>query len=78
MECQGVVLDSECTFFTSYSGLNLLLYYIMQVPTFTPDERGRALNMFASAIGDDRAAAVRRKYGRPLKAVVIMSAGLVE
>lgn len=31
-----------------------------------------AFNSLASAIGDDRAATVRRKYGKPLKAVVIL------
>ncbi|GFH15014.1 peptidyl-prolyl cis-trans isomerase [Haematococcus lacustris] len=46
-----------------------------QVPTFKPSDRSKQINMFAQSIGDDRAAGVRRKYGKPLKAVIITSAG---
>ena len=45
-----------------------------QVPTFKPQERTAAMNMLASAIGDTRAAGVRRKYGRPFNAVIILGA----
>jgi len=48
---------------------------ITTVPTFRANERTNALNMLAQKLGDDRAAGVRRKYGRPLKAVVILGAG---
>ncbi|KAL6761762.1 cyclophilin-like domain-containing protein [Haematococcus lacustris] len=48
---------------------------IAQVPTFKPSDRSKQINMFAQSIGDDRAAGVRRKYGKPLKAVIITSAG---
>lgn len=50
---------------------------VTAVPTFQLSERTRAFNTFAGAIGDDRAEAVRRKYGRPLKAVVIQLAGVL-
>ncbi len=46
-----------------------------QVPTFRANDRTSALNMLAGKLGDDRAAGVRRKYGKPLKAVVILEAG---
>ncbi|GLC46741.1 hypothetical protein PLESTB_001358500 [Pleodorina starrii] len=47
---------------------------VAQVPVFGPSPVGNSLafNSLASAIGDDRAATVRRKYGKPLKAVVIL------
>ncbi|KAG2430416.1 hypothetical protein HXX76_009941 [Chlamydomonas incerta] len=47
---------------------------VTQVPVFGPSPVGNSLafNSLASAIGDDRAATVRRKYGKPLKAVVIL------
>lgn len=48
---------------------------IAQVPTFKPSERSKQLNVFAQTIGDDRAATVRRKYGKPLKAVIIQDLG---
>lgn len=50
---------------------------IARVPTFTPSDNARSLNILAQALGDDRAANVRRKYGRPLKAVVILGSGLL-
>jgi peptidyl-prolyl cis-trans isomerase B (cyclophilin B) len=46
-----------------------------QVPAFRANGRTSAINMLAGQLGDDRAAGVRRKYGRPLKAVVILGAG---
>lgn len=47
---------------------------VASVPVFGPSPVGNSLafNSLASAIGDDRAATVRRKYGKPLKAVVIL------
>ncbi|KAG1676816.1 hypothetical protein FOA52_010325 [Chlamydomonas sp. UWO 241] len=48
---------------------------IAQVPTFRANERTSALNRIAQQLGDDRAAGVRRKYGRPFKAVIITGAG---
>jgi hypothetical protein len=48
---------------------------ITAVPTFRANERTNALNMLAQQLGDDRAAGVRRKYGRPFKAVIIQAAG---
>ncbi|GIL43976.1 hypothetical protein Vafri_1551 [Volvox africanus] len=47
---------------------------VAQVPVFGPSPVGNSLafNSLASAIGDDRAATVRRKYGKPLKAVVVL------
>ncbi len=47
-----------------------------QVPTFRPATPNQgALNMLAGQLGDGRAAGVRRKYGRPFKAVVILATG---
>ncbi len=51
------------------------MFAVHQVPTFRPMERTAAMNMLAQAIGDDRAVTVRRKYGRPFKAVIILGAG---
>ena len=48
---------------------------ITNVPTFRANERTSALNLLAGQLGDDRAAGVRRKYGRPLTAVIILKAG---
>ncbi|KAG2482898.1 hypothetical protein HYH03_018180 [Edaphochlamys debaryana] len=47
---------------------------VTKVPVFGPSPVGNsmAFNALASAIGDDRAATVRRKYGKPLQAVVIL------
>lgn len=50
---------------------------ITSVPTFLPVGRVLAFNNFANAVGDERAEAVSRKYGRPLKAVVIQQAGVL-
>ena len=49
-----------------------------QVPTFKAGGRQEALNVLAGQLGDGRAAGVRRKYGRPLKAVVILGTGELE
>jgi peptidyl-prolyl cis-trans isomerase B (cyclophilin B) len=48
---------------------------ITRVPTFRANDRTSALNILAGQLGDDRAAGVRRKYGKPLMAVVILDAG---
>ncbi|GBF91011.1 peptidyl-prolyl cis-trans isomerase, chloroplastic [Raphidocelis subcapitata] len=50
---------------------------VSKVPSFQPDARSQQLNAFAKFIGDDRADKVRRRYGRPLKAIVVTSAGVV-
>ncbi|GFR40128.1 hypothetical protein Agub_g684, partial [Astrephomene gubernaculifera] len=49
---------------------------VAQVPVFGPSPVGNSLafNSLAAAIGDERAATVRRKYGKPLKAVVVLAA----
>lgn len=51
---------------------------VVKVPSFQPTENAVQLNSLASKIGDDRAAGVRRKYGKPLKAVVITQLGLLD
>ena len=50
---------------------------VTAVPTFSPNESARQMNAVASFIGDERAAKVRAKWGQPLKAVVITSAGVL-
>ncbi|EFJ49394.1 hypothetical protein VOLCADRAFT_89777 [Volvox carteri f. nagariensis] len=52
---------------------------VAQVPVFGPSPVGNSLafNSLAAAIGDDRAATVRRKYGKPLKAVVILGSEIL-
>ena len=50
---------------------------ITQVPTFRANGRTSALNVLAGQLGDDRAAGVRRKYGRPFKAIVILGTGVL-
>eukprot|EP00884_Botryococcus_braunii_P009119 jgi/Botrbrau1/18208/Bobra.53_1s0067.1 len=51
---------------------------ITRLPIFKPAERIQVLNKVASLIGDERAARVRAKYGRPLRSVVITDSGLVD
>ena len=50
---------------------------VVQVPTFSPGAKARQMNAVAGFLGDDRAAKARAKWGRPLKAVVITSGGLL-
>lgn len=50
---------------------------ITAVQTFRPSDGNGSMNAFAKLIGDDRAANVKRKYGRPLQAVIITDAGLL-
>ena len=69
-------------------GLNLVFGRVLRgmdvvaaaarVPSFQPDARSRQLNRFAAFIGDDRADKVARRYGRPLKAVIITRAGVLD
>ncbi|KAL4859096.1 Peptidyl-prolyl cis-trans isomerase CYP28 [Chlorella vulgaris] len=51
---------------------------VTQVPTFTPNSNSRAFNDFANFIGDDRAAKTKSKWGRPLQAILITSAGVLD
>ncbi|WIA16894.1 hypothetical protein OEZ86_014082 [Tetradesmus obliquus] len=50
---------------------------LAQVPSFQPDIRSQQLNRFAAFIGDDRANNVRRQYGKPLKAIIILDSGVL-
>lgn len=50
---------------------------IASQPIFKPNERIQAVNQLASLIGDERAARVRAKYGKPLKPVVITDVGVL-
>lgn len=50
---------------------------ISSVPTFQPAGNLKAYNAFASLIGDERADKARALWGKPLKAVVIMSSGVL-
>lgn len=47
------------------------------MPSFQPDIRSQQLNRFAAFIGDERADSVRRQYGRPLKAVIVLDSGVL-
>ncbi|KAL0020452.1 hypothetical protein WJX77_005028 [Trebouxia sp. C0004] len=50
---------------------------IQSVPTFRPfNERVSSFNKLASFLKDERADRVRAKWGKPLKAIVIMGAGM--
>lgn len=50
---------------------------IQSVPTFRPfNERVSSFNKLASFLKDERADRVRAKWGKPLKAIVIMGAGI--
>lgn len=50
---------------------------ITSVPTFRPfNERIQSFNKLASFLKDERADRVRAKWGKPLKAIVIMGAGM--
>eukprot|EP00879_Flechtneria_rotunda_P020250 GHRR01021297.1.p1 GENE.GHRR01021297.1~~GHRR01021297.1.p1 ORF type:complete len:343 (+),score=85.95 GHRR01021297.1:223-1251(+) len=50
---------------------------ISRVPSFQPDIRSQQLNRFAKFLGDERADNVRRQYGKPLKAVIILDSGVL-
>lgn len=50
---------------------------VARIPTFRPAERIQSLNLVASFIGDERAAKVRAKYGRPLRSIVITDSGIL-
>jgi peptidyl-prolyl cis-trans isomerase B (cyclophilin B) len=69
--------DANVAFGRVESGFDALAQ-IARVPTFEPDARQRQLNRFAAFIGDDRADKVARRYGRPLRAVVVLKAEVVE
>jgi peptidyl-prolyl cis-trans isomerase B (cyclophilin B) len=48
---------------------------VASVPVFLPDGNLRAFNDLARFIGDERAGKSRAKWGKPLKAVVIVDSG---
>jgi hypothetical protein len=50
----------------------------VQVPSFQPDIRSQQLNRFAKFLGDDRADKVRRQYGKPLQAIIILDSGVLK
>lgn len=50
------------------------LALLAEVRTYKPSSRIRAFNAFATAIGDERAAEVRKTWGRPIQPIVITSA----
>ncbi|CAK0786188.1 hypothetical protein CVIRNUC_009401 [Coccomyxa viridis] len=45
--------------------------------TFKPNQKIQQVNKLASLIGDDRAARVRAKYGKPLKPIVMTAVGVL-
>lgn len=47
---------------------------LAEVRTYKPSTRIRAFNTFAKAIGDERAAEVRKTWGRPIQPVIITAA----
>ncbi|GMH36750.1 hypothetical protein BSKO_04623 [Bryopsis sp. KO-2023] len=53
------------------------LFSVAEIPTYTPSEKLKAFNTFASSFGDERAARARASWGRPLKAVVILDSGVL-
>ncbi|BDA49114.1 probable peptidyl-prolyl cis-trans isomerase B [Coccomyxa sp. Obi] len=70
-------LDGQNVVFgTVLEGYNTVTAIASQ-PTFKPNERIQAVNQLASFIGDERAARVRAKYGKPLKSVVITDVGVL-
>jgi peptidyl-prolyl cis-trans isomerase B (cyclophilin B) len=69
--------DANVAFGRVESGFDALAA-IARVPTFEPDARQRQLNRFAAFIGDDRADKVARRYGRPLRAVVVLKAEVLD
>jgi peptidyl-prolyl cis-trans isomerase B (cyclophilin B) len=69
--------DANVAFGRVESGYDVLAA-IAKTKTFEPDARGRQLNRFAAFIGDDRADKVARRYGRPLRAVVVLKAEVLE
>ncbi|KAF6264781.1 cyclophilin-like domain-containing protein [Scenedesmus sp. NREL 46B-D3] len=58
------------------SGMNTVIR-LSQLPSFQPDIRSQQLNRFAKFLGDDRADNVRRQYGKPLKAIIILDSGVL-
>ena len=70
-------LDGQNVVFgTVLEGYNTVTAIASQ-PTFKPNERIQAVNQLASFIGDERAARVRAKYGKPLKSVVLTDVGVL-
>lgn len=68
--------DANVAFGKVEGGFDVLAA-ISRVPAFSADARQRQLNRFAAFIGDDRADNVARRYGRPLRAVVVLKAEVV-
>eukprot|EP00244_Chara_vulgaris_P007076 TRINITY_DN2655_c0_g2_i1.p1 TRINITY_DN2655_c0_g2~~TRINITY_DN2655_c0_g2_i1.p1 ORF type:complete len:333 (+),score=34.62 TRINITY_DN2655_c0_g2_i1:81-1001(+) len=62
---------------TVLEGLDVITR-IAAVPTYQPGERIRQLNNLAQFFGDQRAASARSTWSRPLKAVVVRNAGVVD
>eukprot|EP00775_Hariotina_reticulata_P012915 gene12915-13042_t len=58
------------------SGMDTVIQ-LAQVPSFQPDIRSQQLNRFAKFLGDERADNVRRQYGKPLKAIIILDSGVI-
>ena len=72
-------LDGENIVFGRVTeGFDVIVNIANSVPTFQPNDSLIAYNKFAEFIGDDRASKTRSKWGKPLKAVVIVNSGIEE
>jgi len=69
--------DANVAFGRVESGFDVLAA-VVRTPTFEPDARQRQLNRFAAFVGDERADKVARRYGRPLRAVVVLKAAVLD
>ena len=70
-------LDGENIVFGQLVEGQDVLGVVGTVPTFLPMGNLKAYNDFAKFIGDDRAAKTSAKWGKPLKAVVILGSGVL-
>lgn len=52
-----------------------VLAAVQRVPTFYPSSNRRAFNELGQVFGDKRANLAAKRWGRPLKPIVVMAAG---
>jgi len=70
-------LDGQNIVFGQVEGGLDVVSAIAKVPSFNPAARLKAFNMLGDALGDERASSSKKNWGMPLKAVVILGAGVV-
>lgn len=69
--------DENIVFGRIKDGFDIISDIVNTVPTFQPNDSLVAYNQFAEFIGDERATKARAKWGKPLKAVLIVNSGII-